>query len=112
METLIRDALKDFDTFKELTEAIPLEVLVAEAEALPENQQQIFQEYQSRLQLGEAKPIGTENAEYRLIRQSGRTLFLEAVSPDKKALPWFRDRFGCELLIDFDYALQIGLTFS
>jgi hypothetical protein len=27
METLIRDALKDFETFKELTETIPLEVL-------------------------------------------------------------------------------------
>ena len=33
METLIRDALKDFDTFKELTETIPLEVLNAEASA-------------------------------------------------------------------------------
>jgi hypothetical protein len=49
MEALIRDALKDFDTFKELTETIPLEVLSAEAEALSKSQQQIFQEYKRRL---------------------------------------------------------------
>lgn len=49
METLIRDALKDFDTFKELTEAIPLEVLAAEAFALSLKQQQLFQEYSLRL---------------------------------------------------------------
>jgi hypothetical protein len=40
METLIRDALKDFETFKELTETIPLEVLAAEASALGKSQQQ------------------------------------------------------------------------
>lgn len=45
MEALIRDALKDFNTFKELCETIPLEVLSAEAEALSKSQQQIFQEY-------------------------------------------------------------------
>jgi hypothetical protein len=49
MEALIRDALKDFDTFKELTETIPLEVLSAEAEALSKSHQQIFQEYTERL---------------------------------------------------------------
>jgi hypothetical protein len=51
METLIRDALKDFDSFKELTETIPLEVLAAEAEGLGENQQQLFQEFSQRLTL-------------------------------------------------------------
>ncbi len=49
METLIRDALKDFDSFKELTETIPLEVLNAEALALAVSQQQIFQEFSNRL---------------------------------------------------------------
>ncbi|MDP8962939.1 MAG: hypothetical protein M3O33_02920 [Cyanobacteriota bacterium] len=49
METLIRDALKDFSTFKELTETIPLEVLAAEAEGLGESQQQLFQEFSLRL---------------------------------------------------------------
>ncbi|HEY9833965.1 MAG TPA: hypothetical protein V6D26_25665 [Stenomitos sp.] len=49
MQTLICDALKDFDTFKELTETIPLEVLNAEASALALSQQQIFQEFSHRL---------------------------------------------------------------
>jgi hypothetical protein len=49
METLIRDALKDFETFKELTETIPLEVLAAEAEGLGKSQQQLFQEFSLRL---------------------------------------------------------------
>lgn len=49
METLIRDALKDFETFKELTETIPLEVLAAEASALGKSQQQLFQEFSLRL---------------------------------------------------------------
>ncbi len=49
METLIRDALKDFDSFKELTETIPLEVLAAEAEGLGENQQNLFRKYCDRL---------------------------------------------------------------
>jgi hypothetical protein len=49
METLIRVALKDFDTFKELTETIPLEVLEAEATGLSKSQQQLFQEYSLRL---------------------------------------------------------------
>jgi hypothetical protein len=49
MEALIRDALKDFDTFKELTETIPLEVLTAEAEGLGKSQQQLFQEFSLRL---------------------------------------------------------------
>lgn len=49
MEALIRDALKDFDTFFELTQVVPIEVLSAEAQALALNQQQIFQEFRSRL---------------------------------------------------------------
>lgn len=49
MEALIRNALKDFDIFKELTETIPLEVLIAEAEALAQSQQEIFQEFSNRL---------------------------------------------------------------
>jgi hypothetical protein len=49
MEALIRDALKDFDMFKELTETIPLEVLTAEAEALAQSQQEIFQAFSNRL---------------------------------------------------------------
>jgi len=49
METLIRDALKDFETFKELTETIPLEVLAAEVEGLGKSQQQLFQEFSLRL---------------------------------------------------------------
>ncbi len=49
METLIRDALKDFDTFFELTQVIPLEVLEAEAQALITSQQQLFQEFSARL---------------------------------------------------------------
>jgi len=49
MEALIRDALKDFDMFKELTETIPLEVLTAEAEALVQSQQEIFQAFSNRL---------------------------------------------------------------
>jgi hypothetical protein len=53
MEALIRDALKDFDTFKELSETIPLEVLSAEAEALSQSQQQLFQEFSLRLSVQE-----------------------------------------------------------
>lgn len=49
METLIRDALKDFKTFQELTEIIPLEVLAAEASGLGKIQQQLFQEFSLRL---------------------------------------------------------------
>jgi hypothetical protein len=49
METLIGDALKDFDTFFELTQVIPLEVLEAEAQALVTSQQQLFQEFSARL---------------------------------------------------------------
>lgn len=49
METLIRDALKDFETFKELIEIIPLEVLAAEASGLGKSQQQLFQEFSLRL---------------------------------------------------------------
>ncbi len=49
ISTLIRDALKDFETFKELTETIPLEVLAAEAEGLGKSQQQLFQEFSLRL---------------------------------------------------------------
>jgi hypothetical protein len=49
METLIRDALKDFDSFKELIEIIPQEVLAAEAEGLAENQQDLFRKYCDRL---------------------------------------------------------------
>jgi hypothetical protein len=101
METLIRDALKDFDTFKELTETIPLEVLSAEASGLSKSQQQVFREYSARLNC---------RYDYRLIRQNGRTLFLEALSPDKKAVAWFRERFGCDLIIDADYAIEMGLA--
>jgi hypothetical protein len=49
MEALIRDALKNFDTFKELTETIPLEVLSVEAEALSQSHQQLFQDFSARL---------------------------------------------------------------
>jgi hypothetical protein len=49
METLIGDALKDFDTFFELTQVIPQEVLEAEAQALVTSQQQLFQEFSARL---------------------------------------------------------------
>lgn len=49
METLILDALKDFNTFKELTQIVPLEVLSAEADALAFQQQQIFQAFSERL---------------------------------------------------------------
>lgn len=56
METLICDALKDFETFKELSETIPAEVLVAEAASLTKRQQQKFQEYCDRLNQ-EKRPI-------------------------------------------------------
>jgi hypothetical protein len=49
MFTLICEALKDFDTFFELTQVIPLEVLEAEAQALVTSQQQLFQEFSARL---------------------------------------------------------------
>lgn len=58
METLIQDALKDFEKFKELTETIPLEVLSAEAEALSKSQQQIFQEYCDRIHKEKQLKIG------------------------------------------------------
>jgi hypothetical protein len=51
MEALIVNALKDFNTFKELTETIPAEVLAAEAASLTKGQQQKFQEYCERLNL-------------------------------------------------------------
>lgn len=56
METLIRDALKDFETFKELSETIPAEVLAAESASLTKRQQQKFQEYCDRLNQ-EKRPI-------------------------------------------------------
>ena len=56
MQALIIDALKDFDTFKDLSETIPAEVLAAECASLPKGQQQKFQEYCSRLDQ-EKRPI-------------------------------------------------------
>jgi hypothetical protein len=74
METLIRDALKDFETFKELSETIPAEVLAAESASLTKVQQQKLQEYCLRL-----------NQEKRPIK-AGRTAHY--VNPDK--IPGFR----------------------
>jgi hypothetical protein len=49
MQALIIDALKDFDSFKDLSETIPAEVLAAECASLTKRQQQKFQEYCLRL---------------------------------------------------------------
>ncbi len=59
MQALIIDALKDFDSFKDLSETIPAEVLAAECASLTKGQQQKFQEYCLRLDQ-EKRPIKVE----------------------------------------------------
>ena len=64
MKALIIDALRDFNTFKELTETIPGEVLAAEAANLTKGLQQKFQEYYERINQEKQRLEVNHSAQY------------------------------------------------